>query len=180
MEKKFNVNWQLQAAIWADEALGTSEVVVLSALVWRRNAYTGACYPSRQTIAKDTRLSSRQVRRIIKGLEEKGYLSLLKKKSYSYAFPKWTSCPSIGDMVSSKPLREPGIEEKDKERDKEEEKNKKNTWEKILKDEKMGVYATAALRSFDEPELPGDGLLTDRPEPFLGQSVEQGAPQERR
>lgn len=166
MEKSENTNWKLQEAVWKDDALGTSELVILLALLRRRNAKTGACYPSRETLARDARLSTRQVRRIVSRLEEMDYLALRKGKSFSYSFPKWTPCPSRADTMSSKPINETTSEEKGKD----EEKDKENTWEEMLKDPKRGGYVAAALRACGEPALPG-GFFTENSKPVLDHSA---------
>lgn len=166
MEKSENTNWKMQEAVWRDDTLGMSKLVILLALLRRRNAKIGACYPSRETLDRDTRLSTRQVRRIVSSLEKRDYLALRKGKSFSYSFPKWTQCPPQADTMSSKPIKETTSEEKGKD----EEKDKENTWEEMLKDPKRGGYFAAALRAYGEPVLWG-GLFTENSKPVLDHSA---------
>lgn len=70
-----NENIALQRAIYAHEGLTSQEKAVALCLIWHRNTLSGKCNPSQATIARETGLSERAVRRAIKGLRDAGTIT---------------------------------------------------------------------------------------------------------
>lgn len=65
---------------------GSSEAAIISVLLVRADKYTMRAYPSIETIAVDSRTSSRTVNRALPKLEKKGCLII--NKSYKHCLKK--------------------------------------------------------------------------------------------
>lgn len=65
-------------AAWQCENLSGSKLILMVALANYRNDQSGKCCPSTATLAKDVRVTERQVVRLLRELEEEEYISVLK------------------------------------------------------------------------------------------------------
>lgn len=101
----------LDAVRWAKhQTTGSApRKAVLLALADRHHAETGACFPSVETIAKDTELSERTVRRALDDLAEAGFVTRERRRrgdgslsTYAYEFPDEAYEPPV-DRVSEPP-----------------------------------------------------------------------------
>lgn len=87
--------------------LTSTETLVALVMLSHRNNKTGLCYPSHSTIAKEAKLSRRQVVRAVAGLREKGVVSGEPEpgKAIKYIFVPVTGCHTPCDTVSHKPRK---------------------------------------------------------------------------
>lgn len=91
-------NFQYNKAIAASDTLTTIEVVLAYSIGNYYNWDTkSAGYPSEETLAKDCKMSTRSVRRALKGLVDKGYMSYIRQYNkpnlYTPVLPLRTHSP---------------------------------------------------------------------------------------
>lgn len=95
-------NFKYNKAIASSETLVTNEAILAYSLANYFNWETGAAaYPSIETLAKDCKMSTRSVKRALKGLVNKGYMSYTRRYNktnfYTPVLPMGTNSPSNGD-----------------------------------------------------------------------------------
>lgn len=109
-------NFEYNKAIAASESLITIEVVVAYSIANYYNWDTQSpAYPSEETLAKDCKMSTRSVRRALKGLVDKGYMSYIRQYNkpnlYTPVLPMRTNSPFNEDTSG---LLKDNIKDKEK------------------------------------------------------------------
>lgn len=95
-------NFKYNKAIASSETLVTNEAILAYSLANYFNWETGSpAYPSIETLAKDCKMSTRSVKRALKGLVDKGYMTYVRRYNktnfYTPVLPMGTNSPSNGD-----------------------------------------------------------------------------------
>ena len=109
-------NFQYNKAIAASDNLISIEVLLAYSIANYYNWDTkSAGYPSEETLAKDCKMSTRSVRRALKGLVDKGYMSYIRQYNkpnlYTPVLPMRTFSPVNED---SSGLLKDNIKDKEK------------------------------------------------------------------
>ena len=86
----------------SDDDLTIYEIGVLYRLAGRACQKTGDCWPSQRTLAKQLNVSIGSIRKAIRGLVGKGYLSTRRKPGrYGVEYTVYTVLPPIGGSFDS-------------------------------------------------------------------------------
>ncbi len=103
------MSWDALAWAWKQDKVTASEKLVLMALAYMENDETRVCKPSMNHLATKCRLTDRRCRDILKGLEERGFLSIQRRRKsarewtsnlYFLAWRVW-SAEAIGEVLGT-------------------------------------------------------------------------------
>ena len=96
----------LMSLVWTSTMLDPTEVSVLGCLASHANDYGESCFAGMPRIAGLTRLSVRQLRRVLQKLEVAGWLQVARGRTLSFSLEKGGNMlppysPRKGDKVTS-------------------------------------------------------------------------------